>query len=367
MEKKKVVLIGNHHIVIYNFRREFVQRLVKEGHEVIVFLPVTEEAEKIRELGCELVDIPVDRRGINPIKDARLFLQYKKKLKEIRPDMVFTYTIKPNIYAGYACRLLKIPYACTITGLGKGIENGGIIRGIIMRLYKTALKKVKRIFFQNEDNKKLFVERNIGQGRYGMVNGSGVNLNVFVPKAFPAETEPIRFAFVARIAKIKGIETFLPMVEHIKQKYPAVEFHMLGFWEEDYKEIITQFVERGFIQYHGMQADVVPYLEKCQCLVHPSQSEGMSNACLEMAAIGRAVIASDIPGCRECVEEGVTGYLHEMDNTQDLIEKIEKFILLPYNERKRMGELGRKKMEKEFSRELVVDAYMKELYETGSN
>ena len=363
MEKKKVVLIGNHHIVIYNFRRELIQRLIKEGYEVIVVLPVTEEAERIRSLGCKLIDIPVDRRGINPFKDGKLFLRYRKKLKEIRPEMVFTYTIKPNIYGGLACRLLKIPYVCTITGLGKGIENGGIIRAISLWLYSVALKKVKKVFFQNETNRELFAKRNIGKGRYGLVKGSGVNLEAFSQKPFPAETEPIRFIYVARIAKLKGIDAFLDMAETIKAKYPITEFHILGFWEEDYKERVTGLCEQGIISYHGMQPDVIPFLEQCQCLVHPSHIEGMSNACLEAAAVGRAIIASDIPGCRECVEDGITGYLHEPDNSLDLIEKIEKFITLPYNERKRMGELGRKKMEAEFSRENVVEAYMEELQE----
>lgn len=360
-DRNTVVLIGNHHIVIYNFRKELIQRLVQEGYRVVVLLPCTEEAERIRALGCELVDVPVDRRGMNPLKDGKLFLRYRKILKEIAPSLVLTYTIKPNIYGGMACRLLKIPYVCTVTGLGKGIEAGGIVRAVLLKMYKVALKKVRRVFFQNEDNQKLFSDRNIGQKRYGLVKGSGVNLEAFSLRPFPAESEPIRFIFVARIAKIKGIDVFLEMAEYIKAKYPDVEIHILGFWEEDYKEKITQLVEKGVIFYHGMQTDVVKYLERCQCLVHPSQSEGMSNACLEAAATGRAVIASDIPGCRECVEDGSTGYLHILDDAKDLIEKIEKFIALPYNERKRMGENGRKKMEREFSRDRVVDAYMEEL------
>lgn len=360
-DKDTVVLIGNHYIVIYNFRKELIQRLVRENYRVVVLMPCTEEAEKIRELGCELIDVPVDRRGVNPFKDGKLLLRYKKILKEIKPLCVLTYTIKPNIYGGMACRFLGIPYVCTVTGLGKGIEEGGIIRAILMGMYKIALKKVRKVFFQNDDNKSLFAGKNIGGKRYALVKGSGVNLDTYALKPFPAETEPIQFAFVARIARIKGVDVFLEMAEYIKKKYPDVEFHMLGFWEEDYKERILQMQEKGIICYHGMQSDVVSYLEKCQCLVHPSQSEGMSNACLEAAATGRAIIASDIPGCRECVEEGVTGYLHKMDDCSDLIEKIEKFISLPYNERKCMGEKGRRKMEEEFSRENVIDAYVEEI------
>ena len=359
--KDTVVLIGNHYIVIYNFRKELIQSLIRQGYRVVVLLPCTEEAEKIRELGCELVDVPVDRRGMNPLKDGKLFWTYRKILKKIAPSCVLTYTIKPNIYGGFACRLLKIPYVCTVTGLGKGIEGGGIVRSVLFGMYKIALKRVEKVFFQNADNQALFEARHRGRKKYELVRGSGVNLDTYALKPFPKETEPVRFIFVARIARIKGIDVFLEMVESIKKKYPAVEFHMLGFWEEDYKERIMQLHEQGIIQYHGMQSDVVSYLEKCHCLVHPSQSEGMSNSCLEAAATGRAIIASDIPGCRECVDDEVSGYLHKLDDSRDLIEKIEKFIGLPYNEKKRMGENGRKKMEKEFSRKYVVDAYMKEV------
>lgn len=365
--KGTVVLIGNHHIVIYNFRKELIRRLIQEGYKVVVLLPCTEETEKIRELGCEVIDVPVDRRGMNPVTDARQFLRYRKILKELKPMQVLTYTIKPNIYGGMACRTLKIPYICTVTGLGKAIEEGGLMRTVLLYMYKIALKKVGKVFFQNEANQAVFAEKNIGQKRYGLVKGSGVNLDDFSIQTFPAETEPVRFIWVARIAKMKGIDVFLDAAENIKKKYASVEFQVLGFLEEDYKEKITRYAERKIIDYQGMQQNVIPYLAKSQCLILPSEAEGMSNACLEAAAVGRALIASDIPGCRECLEDNVTGYLIKPGDGENLTEKIEKFITLPYNERKRMGELGRKKMEEEFSRELVVDAYMKELYEIGSN
>ncbi|MBQ9134501.1 MAG: glycosyltransferase family 4 protein [Lachnospiraceae bacterium] len=361
MEKKRVVLIGNHQITIYNFRREFIQRLVEEGYEVFIILPVTDEAEKLRVLGCQVINVPVDRRGMNPFKDIRQFRSYKKILRELKPLMVFTYTIKPNIYGGLACRILKIPYACTITGLGKAIEGGGPIRSFILGMYKVALKKAQRVFFQNEANKKIFEEKNIGQKRYAMVKGSGVNLKEFSMQEYPGESDPIRFIWVARVTKMKGIDVFLEAAERIKKKYPDTEFQILGFLEEDYEEKITEYAEKKIIDYQGMQKDVISYLAKSQCLVLPSEAEGMSNACLEAAATGRALIASNIPGCKECLDDGVTGYLINPGDSADLVEKIEKFISLPYNEKKHMGVMGRKKMEEEFSREYVIDVYMKEL------
>lgn len=363
MEKEKgtIVLIGNHHIVIYNFRKELIERLLLENYRVVVLMPYTKEAEKIKALGCELVDIPVDRRGMNPIRDGKLFFRYRKILKKLHPSAVLTYTIKPNIYGGMACRLLHIPYICTITGVGKGVEQGGILSRLIFIMYRIAMKNVQRIFFQNKQDFSLFKKSYVGQGRYRIVNGSGVNLENFTYQHFPPEADTLRFIFIARIDKLKGINEYLEAATFIKKKYPHTEFHILGFWQEDYQERIETLSKQGIVIYDGMQEDVIPYLRKSQCLIHPSYLEGMSNACLEAAATGRAVIASDIPGCRECVDNGKTGYLFTPGHVNDLIEKIEKFIALPYNEKKRMGELGRKKMETEFSREKVVNAYIDEL------
>ena len=360
-KKETVVLIGNHHIVIYNFRKEFVKRLIEAGYRVVVVLPCTKEAERIKELGCEVVDVPVDRRGMNPIKDAGQFLRYRKILKELKPRIVFTYTIKPNIYGGFACRLLKIPCVCTVTGLGKAIEEGGIMRNILLFMYKVALQRAQKVFFQNDANRAVFADKNIGGKRYALVKGSGVNLEEFSRMEFPPKTDSIRFIWVARIAKMKGIDIFLDAAERVKTKYPQTEFRVLGFIEEDYKEKMREYENRKIIDYRGMQQDVRPDLEESQCLILPSEAEGMSNACLEAAACGRALITTDVPGCRECVADGITGYLVQPGSVEDLTEKIEKFICLPYNERKHMGEMGREKMEQEFSRETVVDVYMQEI------
>lgn len=360
-EKGTVVLIGNHYIVIYNFRKELIRRLLAEKYRVVVLMPCTEEVEKIRQLGCEVIDVPVDRRGMNPVKDGRLFLQYRKLLKKLSPKVVLTYTIKPNIYGGLACRTLRLRYICTVTGLGKAIEEGGFMRRMLLTMYKVALKRAGKVFFQNESNQAVFAGADIGGKRYGLVKGSGVNLLEFSMQSYPAQTAPIRFIWVARIAKMKGIDIFLEAAEKVKTKYPDTEFQVLGFIEEDYREKMACYEQRKIIDYQGMQQNVLPYLKESQCLILPSEAEGMSNACLEAAAAGRALIASDVPGCRECITDGVTGYLIRPGNVTDLIEKIEKFITLPYNERKHMGEMGRKKMENEFSREDVVDAYMQDI------
>lgn len=358
---KTVLFIVNHNITIYNFRRELAERLVKEGYRVIVVLPVTEETKKITDLGCEVIDVPVERRGTNPVHDFKLFLAYRKIMKRIRPDVVLTYTIKPNVYGGLAAGSLNIPYFCTITGLGVAIEGGGILKKISLMLYKAGLSRVTKVFFQNKENKRVFEEAHIGKGRYELVNGSGVNIEEFGNIPFPDMNKAAEFVFISRVQKAKGVDNYLEMAERIRAAYPDTVFHILGFCEEDYKERLETLTKEGIIRYHGMQQDIRPIMERCQCLIHPSFHEGMSNVCMEAAAAGRVVIASNISGCREIVEEGVTGFLVNPGDTGDLVRAVEYFLNLRYNEKMQMGENGRKKMRKDFNREDVVLKYMEEI------
>lgn len=360
-EKKTVLFIVNHNITIYNFRRELVEQLIKEGYCVKVVLPVTPESKWLTDLGCQVIDVPVERRGTNPVQDFKLFLNYRKILKRERPDVVLTYTIKPNVYGGLAAGSLKIPYLCTITGLGVAIEGGGLLKKLSLLLYRLGLYRVSRVFFQNHANRNVFEKARIGKGRFALVNGSGVNLEEFAYLPFPGEESPVEFVFISRVQRAKGIENFLAMAEQIKKKYPSVAFHILGFCEDDYQERLENLTKEGIVQYHGMQADVRPIMERCQCLIHPSLHEGMSNVCMEAAAAGRAVIASNIHGCLEIVEDNRTGFLTEPENTQNLVSAVEGFLKLSYNERKQMGKAGREKMCREFDRRQVVSRYMEEI------
>ncbi len=358
---KTVLFIVNHNITIYNFRKELVECLVKEQYRVVVVLPVTEETKKITDLGCEVIDVPVERRGTNPVHDFKLIVQYRKIIKEVKPDVVLTYTIKPNVYGGMAAAGLKVPYICTITGLGVAIEGGGMLKKLSLMLYRIGLSKVTKVFFQNEENRQVFADAGIGKGRYELVNGSGVNISTYDRIPFPAEEEPVEFVFISRVQKAKGIDHFLEMAEVIKKKYPETVFHILGFCEDNYEERLKKLTKEGIVCYHGMKEDVRPFLEKCQCLIHPSFHEGMSNVCMEAAAAGRAVIASNISGCKELVEDGVTGFLVNPGDTQNLIRAVERFLKMRYNEKMQMGEAGRKKMRNEFDRKYVVSKYMKEI------
>lgn len=359
---KTVMILGNHHVVLYNFRKELIERLIKEKFRVIAVLPQTPETKKLEELGCEVIDVPVDRRSTNPITDFKLFMKYRRLLKKKKPDIVYTYTIKPNIYGGMACRLSKIPYLVNITGLGNAMEGEGALQKLTSFLYRIALKQADCIFFQNEMNRDVFRKRNISGKSEELLPGSGVNLEHFSYMEMPKK-ETIEFLYISRVMKEKGIDQYLEAAEIIRSKYPQTRFHILGFCEEEYGERLKDLQEQGIVEYNGMQDDVRIFLKEAHCLVHPSYyPEGMSNVCLEAAACGRAVITTKRYGCKETVEDGVTGYLVDERNIQQLVEKMENFILLSAEEKEQIGRKGRKKMEQEFDREQIVDAYMKRTY-----
>lgn len=358
---KRVLVLVNDEMTLYYFRQELLKELILNKNKVYISFPKGEEmTEGLIRLGCEFVDTPVERRGMNPFSDCKLLIKYIKIMKELQPDCVISYTIKPNLYGGMACRIIKIPYISTITGLGTSFEKKGILRSLILALYRLALKNAKCVFFQNQQNKVFFVEHNLVKNNYTMVNGSGVNLEKFSALEYPKE---LNFFFIGRIMKSKGIEEFIEAVEYIKEKHSDVNFHIVGFCEEEYMNKIDNLVAEGKICYHG-KSNNIPELQKINsCTVLPSYHEGMSNVLLETCASARPCLCSDIPGCREIVENGKNGLLFESKNTRSLIFAIEKFILLSYEERKNMGLFGRKKIETEFDRKDIVKKYIEKIEE----
>lgn len=351
----------NHDIVIYNFRLELVEQLINAGYEVIISSPNGKRIEYLTEMGCKHIESKISRRSINFIKDIKLFTHYRKIIKNIKPNLILTYTIKPNIYGGFAARLLNVQYISNITGLGTATENSGFLQKIIILLYKIAFKKVNTVFLQNVENKMFFEKNRIALGKHELIPGSGVNLNRYIYLPYP-EDKTIEFVFIARIMKEKGIEHYLEAAKFIKEKYPFTVFHICGLYEQDYSNIIEQYANNKIVEYHGMVNDIKTILKRIHCTVHPSYyPEGISNALLESCACGRPIITTDRSGCREVVDDGINGFLVQPKSSSDLISKIEKFINLPYEEKIQMGIAGRKKMELEFSREIVVNAYMNKI------
>lgn len=355
---KKIVFFVNHDMYLYNFRKEIVKKFIELGHKVYVVSPNGEYIKYIMDMGAEFIPIEMNRHGINPFKELFLIRKIKKIFKKIKPDYILTFTIKPNIYGGIVARKLKIPYIANITGLGTAVENKGILQKITVLLYKYAFKDIKRVFFQNNENMQFFIDKKIAIGKHKLLPGSGVNLNEFTPLEYPSD-DVIRFAFISRIMKEKGIDQYLEAAQVIKSKYQNVEFHVCGFCEENYQEKLKDFNEKGIIIYHGMVNDIKLILKNIHCVVHPTYyPEGISNVLLESCASCRPIITTDRSGCKEVVDDGKNGFMVPIKNSEKLIEAIEKFMLLNYQEKLNMGKNGRLKVEKYFNRDIVIENYL---------
>lgn len=366
--KKKILLIGNSSLVIFGFRKELIQRLVECGHEVWTSFPngpFGEGEEISKEFGCNFVEVDINRRGKNPFEDMKLINSYYRLFKKVKPDVVLAYTAKCDIYGGILCRMLNIPFIPNITGLGKGLVDGGVTTLITKNLYKLAVKKAHYIFFQNTQDKLFFDKNNIKYKSNCILPGSGININEFIALPYPDDNKII-FTYMARVMKAKGIEQFLEAAEYIKQKYHNTEFHICGYCEEDYLEIIKDKQEKGIIVYHGLVKDVKFYQQNSHCIVLPSfHPEGISNVLLEGAAAARPLITTNRVGCREVVDDEVTGFLIKERDSKDLIAKIESFIQLSNEEKKQMGIKGREKVAIQFNRDIVVNAYIDAINKVG--
>ena len=358
----KILVLANFGLGLYKFRKELLEKLVSNHDEVFVSFPFDEYyVPKIKELGCTYIETDYDRKGTNPVADLKLMNEYRKILKEKRPDVVLTYTIKPTVYGGMACQLEKIPYIVNITGLSAATENGGLIGKIVVMLYRIGLRKASKVFFQNETNRDFMVDNGIVRCENEIIPGSGVNLKQY--EVFDYPDEPCQFAFIGRITETKGIGFYLEAAKKLKEKYPETVFHVCGgFDEDDYKEKISEFDKDGIIRYHGIVDDMKQIYKNIHCTVLPTfYAEGMSNVLLESLACGRPIITTDRPGCKEIVDDGANGFIVKQKDADDLAEKMEKFICLDHESKRQMGISGRNKVERQFDRNIVIEKYCKEI------
>ena len=351
----KILILANFDVGLYQFRRELIEVLLTE-HQVILGLPDGPLVRPLEEMGCGFQHIEMERRGINPVTDLKLCRAYWKLIRREKPDLVITYTIKPNIYGGLVCRAMKVPYACNITGLGTAFQKQGALRKLVTILYRCAMKQARVVFFENMDNMQTMLDENIiKKERCTCLNGAGVNLDHYHPEPYPLEGKPVRFLFMGRIMAEKGIEELLSAMERLhREGYPCV-LDVLGQFEEHYEETIEKAQTAGWLFCHGYQKDVRPFIAGSHCFVLPSWHEGMANTNLECAAMGRPVITSDIPGCREAVIPGVSGLLCQPQDSESLYRAMRCFLEMPEESRAAMGAAGRKHMETKFDKKQVVE------------
>lgn len=337
--------------MLYQFRRELIEELMKR-HEVVLSMPFVGHEDDFRKMGLRCIETNVDRRGINPKTDWKLMKTYYRMLKAENPDMVITYSIKPNIYAGFVCGKLNIPFCANVQGLGTAFQKPALAK-FVTALYKRAFRTVRTVF-ENEANAAEFTNRKIMKPEKQVVlHGAGINLEHHQYKPYP-DNAKIRFLYLGRIMKEKGMDELFEAAERLHGEGAALVLDLVGFFEDEYKEKVEELQSRGIAVFHGFQEDPRPFYASADCIVMPSWHEGMSNVNLEAAAAGRPVITTDIPGCREAVEDGKTGILCQVKNAESLYQAMKKALGMTKEERVQMGKAGRRKMEREFEKTVVV-------------
>lgn len=366
----KILIICNCASGLEIFRGMLIKELIKGGNEVKAIVPLSEEEKeteaesRIEKMNCDLMHLPMERRGMNPIHDLKLVIGYYNLIRKYRPDLVITYTIKPNIYGGLAARILRVPYVVNITGLGTAFQDEGILKNLVTIMYKVAIKKAKIVFFENQENRDVIVKTGIiSETKTHILAGAGVDLNQYQYKEYPQEKDVVKFLFMGRVMREKGIEELFSAMRRLRSEGYQCTLDILGGFEENYADQIEHYEAEGWLNYHGYQSDVRTFIEECHCFVLPSWHEGMANTNLESAAMGRPIITSNIHGCMEAVVVGESGLLFECKNTESLYDAMRSFLLLPYEKKRAMGIRGRKHMQQIFDKKKVVAETVRKINE----
>lgn len=350
---------------IVNFRSGLVKSLQDQGHRVVAIVPPSADIEDLERLSVDIELLPMNARGLSPFGDALLLSRYIAVLARLRPAAFLGFTAKPNIYGGIAARLVGVPVISNVTGLGTGFLSGRALERVLTSLYRFALRGSKSVFFHNLDDLQLFVERRIvSPAQAQVIPGSGVDLERFAARP-PPQGQRLTFLFIGRMLKDKGIVEFGQAARLVRSSIPEARFVALGEWAEHPKaaprERLDQWRAEGLIEFAGATADVRPFIEAADCIVLPSYREGLPRVLLEAAAMARPAIATDVPGCREVIDDGVTGYLCKCGSSSSLAEAMRALAALSAEQRAEMGRLARRKAENQFSEERVTSAYVSAL------
>ena len=365
---RTIVLAANSAWNIANFRKPLVERLVAEGWRVVVVAPDDGHAAGIAALGAEFIPINLDSSGTSVVRDAILVADYLRTFRRLRPQALLGFTVKPNIYGSLAARLLGIRTINNISGLGTAFMTGGLLNRIVSGLYRVALRRSARVFFQNPSDLALFVvEGLVGEGQARLIPGSGIDLEHFRPSSKVGEADrPFRFLFVGRLLRDKGLIEYAEAARLLRPRWAKVEFAVLGFAGSDNRSAVPiADVERwqaeGDVKYLGDTDDVRLFIEESDCVVLPSYREGLPRSLLEAAAMARPMVATDVPGCRDLVANGDNGLLCQPRSALSLAAAMEAMLGLDPAERLTMGRRARKRVERDFDQALVVDAYLEAL------
>lgn len=364
----KVAIVLNTSWNIYNFRLNLIKSLQQEGHEVHTFAPRDEYTDRLIENGCIHHDIRMDSRGANPFKDLALVFELFFLYKRIRPDIILHYTIKPNVYGTLAAALLKIPVVNNVCGLGTVFLKDDLVSKVAMFLYKISFHLPRKVFFQNADDLKLFLDRNlVPANTVDLLPGSGIDLNKFSPLPFK-RNDTFTFLLISRLITDKGVLEYIDAVKKLRSEGVDAHFQVLGAMDPQHKrgiqpEIINNWVKDGVVEYLGTTEDVHQFIRQADCIVLPSYREGTPRTLLEAASSSKPIIATNVPGCNNVVEDQVNGLLCRLKDADDLADKMRQMTTLDNQTLRKFGVNGRAKMEAEYDESIVINKYLRTLSE----
>lgn len=366
----RILLTGNSCFKIANFRKGLIHALQSEGHEVLVLAPRDAHAQTLNAMGMSLHELPMNRNGLSPLGEAHLLGRIFAFLWQHRPDVVLAYTIKNNIYAGLACRVLNIPFVPNVTGLGPAFNSNGLLNKVVRCLYRSAFAQASAVFFQNRDDLGVFLRSGlVTKSQTRLLPGSGVDLDMFQVSPISPDHDGVVFLLVSRMLWDKGVGLFVDAAKVLRRKYPVAHFQLLGPIDGDSRSAISPsqikaWHNTGLINYLGELKDVRPALRAAHCIVLPSwYREGTPRVLLEAAATGRPVITTDMPGCRDAVVEGISGLLCKPQNLDSLVAEMQRFLKMSWPERAALGLAGRARAEAAFDEQIVIRAYLDVLAE----
>ena len=360
--ERVIAISANTAWFLLNFRGGLIHSLVLAGYRVVVLAPEDPYSQQLRALGCEVLDTPMDNKGTNPFRDFALFLRFRKQYQRLKPAVALHLTIKPAIYGSFAARTLRIPYVNTIPGLGTPFIHENWVTRVVEILYRASQKRAERVFFLNHDDHQVFLDRRlVPPERAEILRGEGVNLEHFPMVDLPAENE-FRFLFIGRMLRDKGVLEFVDAARRVRQSASHARFQLLGPCGVENRtaiarEMLDDWISEGVVEYLGETNDVRDFIAQAHCVVLPSYREGSPRALLEGAAMGRPLIATDVTGCRDIVDDGVNGFLCRARDPDDLAQKMRRLIDTPTGLRRVMGAAGRSKVEQEFSEGKLISSY----------
>jgi len=363
-----VLIVVNSAWNLVNFRASLIKDLNDKGFHVVALAPIDIDHFRIESLGCEFHEIKMLPNSLNPWCDLSFMMQVMWLMRTSRAKVCLFFTAKPNVYGSLSAKFLRVPYLNNISGLGSVFIGQGWLVKLMKFLYRVALSRSSCIFFQNPDDRNLFVqERIVRLEQTKLLPGSGVNLDQFKPSGLiRTNGQPFSFLLIARMIKDKGVVEFIEAAKLVNQSFPDIEFRLLGFLGVQNptaisKQQIDEWTQLPFIRYLGATEDVRPFIEQSDCVVLPSYREGTPKVLLEAAAMAKPIIATNVPGCKEVVEDGITGFLCKSKSHADLAKKMCQMIGLSSAQHALMGKLGRIKMEQQFNERIVIDHYLTSL------